>query len=350
MRKCWLTAAAIAAAASVAEGADVQIFGIHTPSTNNWAVYARISNSASVNGNGTQVSGLSSITLDMLNNTVDGTGSATVNTSTNQLPSGTSKYSDADFNPLQYGFWLFRSNGTVDASGAHDIRAGQYVEYEVPTSTPPYQRLVLPGIGQTSGSTAVNADFNSATAWGSPVLVAKGTYTPSATTGAGSTVGLKINRDAKNIPNLLFDTDPTAGIAWQLEPAVGVSVVDARTFTSGSLVLGDTTVKAGPGDANLDGTVDFNDLVALAQNYNVASGRTWFNGDFNYDGAVDFGDLVLLAQQYNQPVPSSPQLSGAFEADLAAAFAAVPEPGAVGLMVAGIGALGVRRRAREISR
>jgi hypothetical protein len=53
-------------------------------------------------------------------------------------------------------------------------------------------------------------------------------------------------------------------------------------------------------DANLDRTVDFNDLVALAQNYNITDGtKTWAQGDFNYDGNVDFNDLVLLAQNYN---------------------------------------------------
>jgi hypothetical protein len=61
------------------------------------------------------------------------------------------------------------------------------------------------------------------------------------------------------------------------------------------------------GDANRDRHVDFNDLVALAQNYN-AVGRTFSRGDFSYDGRVDFADLVLLAQRYNtflQPPPAA---------------------------------------------
>ena len=53
-----------------------------------------------------------------------------------------------------------------------------------------------------------------------------------------------------------------------------------------------------PGDANDDLSVDFNDLVALAQNYNTA-GKTWAQGDFTGDGNVDFNDLVILAQNYN---------------------------------------------------
>src|SRR3954447_6188525 len=68
MRNGWLIAAAIVGAANVSQGADLQIFGIHTPDQGKWAVYARISNANSVNGGGTQVSGMSGITLDMLNN------------------------------------------------------------------------------------------------------------------------------------------------------------------------------------------------------------------------------------------------------------------------------------------
>jgi len=52
------------------------------------------------------------------------------------------------------------------------------------------------------------------------------------------------------------------------------------------------------GDANHDRNVDFNDLVALAQNYNTV-GKTFALGDFNYDTTVDFNDLVILAQHYN---------------------------------------------------
>jgi len=92
---------------------------------------------------------------------------------------------------------------------------------------------------------------------------------------------------------------------------------------------------ARPGDANADGRVDFNDLVALAQSYNVNDGqRRWSQGDFNFDGNVDFNDLVLLAQGYNTTLPSQPIAfdSGTFRVDLARAFATVPEPGSLGVM------------------
>jgi autotransporter-associated beta strand protein len=108
-----------------------------------------------------------------------------------------------------------------------------------------------------------------------------------------------------------------------------------------------------PGDANLDGAVNFTDLVQLAQHYNTNVSATtdswWFNGDFTYDGTVDFTDLVLLAQNYNavlfaRPIPGAP---AEFEADLAAAFASVPEPSSSACaLLAGHALCLARRRTR----
>jgi hypothetical protein len=52
------------------------------------------------------------------------------------------------------------------------------------------------------------------------------------------------------------------------------------------------------GDANHDRTIDFKDLVAVAQNYG-ATGKSPSQGDANGDGKVDFFDLVIVAQKYN---------------------------------------------------
>jgi autotransporter-associated beta strand protein len=115
-----------------------------------------------------------------------------------------------------------------------------------------------------------------------------------------------------------------------------------------SAVVVQTTVG---GDANLDKVVNFDDLLVLAKNYNSANAY-WSKGDFTYDGTVNFDDLLVLAKDYNQSMPTEPVpgASAQFEADMAAAFAAVPEPGSLALLGIGVGALLGRRRRRNESR
>ena len=123
----------------------------------------------------------------------------------------------------------------------------------------------------------------------------------------------------------------------------------AGQSVDGSAVLVRYTLS---GDANLDGVVDFNDLVRLAQGYNTtvpSTGSGWYHGDFNYDGGVDFNDLVKLAQNYNSVLPAS-EIAGAaesFNADLAAAFASVPEPTLLGWLGLCLLTMGGRRGGRQ---
>jgi hypothetical protein len=114
--------------------------------------------------------------------------------------------------------------------------------------------------------------------------------------------------DASNTATITFPSGATPDGRYV------VTLSSAGIATSGGLNLdGDGNGTPGPdfdfgffflaGDANHDATVDFNDLVRLAQNYNTAGGRTFDQGDFNYDGNVDFNDLVILAQRYNTNLP-----------------------------------------------
>lgn len=103
-------------------------------------------------------------------------------------------------------------------------------------------------------------------------------------------------------------------------------------------------VAALPGDADVNGRVEFADLVALAQNYNAASPRSWQTGDFNGDGKVLFDDLVSLAQNYG--AGTVPIVLDGFSADFAADWALaqslVPEPTSV--LALGAAALALCRR------
>ena len=99
------------------------------------------------------------------------------------------------------------------------------------------------------------------------------------------------------------------------------------------------------GDANLDKSVNFDDLLALAKNYNIATGASWAQGDSNYDGAVNFDDLLALAKNYNQTLPASSEFSAAFAADWSLARSLVPEPASM-LTLGVVGAALARRRRR----
>ena len=78
-----------------------------------------------------------------------------------------------------------------------------------------------------------------------------------------------------------------------------------------------------PGDANLDGKVDINDLTIVLAHYNQ-TGTTWTQGEFTGDGTVDINDLTIVLAHYGDTAGSA-----------AGPAAAVPEPSAVVLI--GIG-------------
>ncbi|HQY87497.1 MAG TPA: hypothetical protein PK402_02490 [Tepidisphaeraceae bacterium] len=95
--------------------------------------------------------------------------------------------------------------------------------------------------------------------------------------------------------------------------AVGYGLGSEISITTiGSFAIAPTDVLVRytlDGDANLDQTVNFNDLLRLSQNYNPWAGnKSWAQGNFNYitadnvAGAVGFADLLRLSQNYNHSV------------------------------------------------
>lgn len=112
-----------------------------------------------------------------------------------------------------------------------------------------------------------------------------------------------------------------------------------------------TVTKTILGDSNVDGAVNFNDLLNLARNYG-STARNWIDGDFSGDGLVDFVDLLALARNYNTSLNAGSinafngPGTGDFETDwaLALSMAAVPEPATAALLIASSGLLLRRRR------
>ena len=147
--------------------------------------------------------------------------------------------------------------------------------------------------------------------------------------------------------NVAPGTVTAAGVA--AGTAAGVALATIRPGPVAAVVVG-ALLAARLACANLDGAVNFSDLVKLAQNYNTTVSATtdswWFRGDFTGDGVTNFSDLVKLAQNYNRalstdPIPGAP---AEFENDLNSAFASVPEPSITVFVVVATCALALRRR------
>lgn len=127
-----------------------------------------------------------------------------------------------------------------------------------------------------------------------------------------------------------FTNGTISGDSEFLADAAG-EVVLPSNIANGNLIIGYA------GDLNLDGTVSFTDLLALAQNYGH-TGATYAQGDINHDGVVNFTDLLALAQNYGKSVNTGiPAPAVTF------AVSDVPEPVGLGSVLA-MAAFALRRR------
>jgi len=101
----------------------------------------------------------------------------------------------------------------------------------------------------------------------------------------------------------------------------------------------------GLGDANFDESIDFADLLILAQNYGTETNGNLDAGDFNLDGVINFTDLLVIAQNYGDEFALLPNSENStFPSDWQTARAMVPEPNAIGGLIAVSLTLRSRRR------
>jgi len=103
-----------------------------------------------------------------------------------------------------------------------------------------------------------------------------------------------------------------------------------------------------PGDADLDGDVDFRDYLRVKASLGRTPGANWRDGDFNHDRRVDREDFRAIVMNFGYTSPGHPAMTppiwpGAGDGLPAGAL---PEPGALGVLAAGALAL-LRRRSRR---
>lgn len=139
----------------------------------------------------------------------------------------------------------------------------------------------------------------------------------------------------------------TSGITSSVaaaDPTLGVGYV-VDDFGASSVGL------TANGDTNLDGLVNFDDILALFPYYDAAGDYIWQQGDFTYDGLVNFDDILALFPNYGTSSLTGGSAGGSassvFGADSAGqvvgAVTPVPEPGALSLAACGLVLLGAWR-------
>jgi hypothetical protein len=83
-------------------------------------------------------------------------------------------------------------------------------------------------------------------------------------------------------------------------PQSAIGYADGSVDTGTQAAPGQVLIKYTlNGDANLDNKVNFQDLVAVVQNFNKA-GTDWAHGNFNFGVSTNFNDLVTVVQNFNK--------------------------------------------------
>ena len=198
--------------------------------------------------------------------------------------------------------------GVADANSPTSYREG--VLRATAPATAKFARAVLEMQQINSAGGSVDFDDASIKRW-----------TASSVAGDVNLDGVRDARDLDALQHSLI----AANTAFDFNHDSAVNAADVDALLSSAF----TTSR---GDANLDHSVDFNDLLALASDYGTIGTGTWSTGDFNGDSNVSFDDLLILAAHYSTSSGDSATLLNASTtvgADWALARSLVPEPASV---------------------
>jgi autotransporter-associated beta strand protein len=137
------------------------------------------------------------------------------------------------------------------------------------------------------------------------------------------------------------------GMLGKSNYAGGVGNVDSNSILVSPALLG---------DANLDGIVNFNDMIAVTSNWNthgLSNGISTIDmahGDLNSDGIVNFNDMIVVTSNWNHSSATfnlTALMEGENEGGFGLSPASVPEPASIAVLAAGTTALLCGRRRRQ---
>jgi hypothetical protein len=225
------------------------------------------------------------------------------------------------------GVLTVRNSGQLSVGGALEIGSNGLVNLDVPNTAIGNLSIVGSGILNLNGALQINYGSASNDPIASIVSYLQSGYNGGAWTGTAGIV--------------------SASAAGSTSPRLSVGYADGNTDMGTGATANQVLIKLTlAGDANLDGTVDMNDLMAVGQHLNT-TGNDWAEGNFTYDpsGAVNFNDLLIVGQNLNQSMDGGALALAGDATFIQNAVAELPEPGVIGLAVAaGVGLLARRRR------
>lgn len=149
---------------------------------------------------------------------------------------------------------------------------------------------------------------------------------------AVAAVGSDITTSATSYVLSTFTTDGPS-TTGSLTSSISISGTLAQSAVNNAVSASDSAT-ALAGDANLDGSVNFQDAGILSGAFNTSVANGWAGGDFTGDGNVNFQDAGVLSGNFNA--------SGVAPA----AGGSAPEPTAAALVALVAGAAGAYRRRR----
>lgn len=160
------------------------------------------------------------------------------------------------------------------------------------------------GSGAGAGASPLNAYSNNA--W-TPFSLSAAASPLAYDWSAAHTLGIRLDSADGTFATVSFYLDGNYSGSWLYQTPL--KTLDSFSLFAQSNVLDSSfnfsnvqvyaTHPVLPGDTNANGTVDFADLLTLAQNYGQTN-ADWQQGDFDASGSVSFSDLLTLAQHYGQ--------------------------------------------------